>query len=189
MKPPKSGSGTKDKKAYYLSDALQFTVPYIKTLGRPSGNLPPPPRLQEEGLPADAETCMEDVGSETLSPFILLEPSTSLQSSTPSVDNSGSSAGSSLQREQSSQPISPRLTKRKRALQNEAEDKAFEQYLDRKLTSSTKGQNDSEDPKTEALKMFLLSLLPDLQEMNDQELRLFKLRTLEVVDEILSVKS
>lgn len=39
MKIPASGSRT--KKPYYLNDAMQFTVPFIKTNAVPSGNLPP----------------------------------------------------------------------------------------------------------------------------------------------------
>lgn len=47
MKPAKSGSGAKPKKAYYLLEAMQFTVPYIKALGVPSGNLLNPPEQKE----------------------------------------------------------------------------------------------------------------------------------------------
>lgn len=44
MKTPASGSGRK-KKAYYLSDAVQFSVPFIKTLVPSStGNLPEKPQ-------------------------------------------------------------------------------------------------------------------------------------------------
>lgn len=39
MKPPASGSGSKNKKPYYLTEAMQFTLPFIKTLGSPVGNL------------------------------------------------------------------------------------------------------------------------------------------------------
>lgn len=47
MKSAPSGSGAKPKKAYYLLEAMQFTVPYIKALGMPSGNLPNPPEQKE----------------------------------------------------------------------------------------------------------------------------------------------
>ncbi|CAK1585028.1 unnamed protein product [Parnassius mnemosyne] len=39
LKPPKSGAGTAQKKPYYLADFMQFTIPFIKTAGKPSGNL------------------------------------------------------------------------------------------------------------------------------------------------------
>lgn len=43
MKPASSGSGGK-KKAYYLENAMQFCLPFIKTVMPPStGNLPAPP--------------------------------------------------------------------------------------------------------------------------------------------------
>jgi hypothetical protein len=47
MKPAPNGSGAKPKKAYYLFEAMQFTVPYIKALGMPFGNLPNPPEQKE----------------------------------------------------------------------------------------------------------------------------------------------
>lgn len=40
IKPAPSGSSSKNKKAYYLADAMQFTIPYIKALNMISGNLP-----------------------------------------------------------------------------------------------------------------------------------------------------
>jgi len=39
MKPAPSGSRTK-KKPYYFAKAVQFTIPYIKTLCSTSGNKP-----------------------------------------------------------------------------------------------------------------------------------------------------
>jgi len=41
MKIPASRS--KAKIPYYLNDAMQFTVPFLKTSAVPSGNLPPIP--------------------------------------------------------------------------------------------------------------------------------------------------
>lgn len=49
MKPNPSGSSTKSKKPYYLAEAMKFTLPFIKTLGTPVGNLPEVP-VQEDAL-------------------------------------------------------------------------------------------------------------------------------------------
>lgn len=41
IKPAPSGSSSKKKKPYYLTDAMQFTIPYVKALNNTiSGNLP-----------------------------------------------------------------------------------------------------------------------------------------------------
>nr|XP_023024694.1 uncharacterized protein LOC111512775 [Leptinotarsa decemlineata] len=44
LKPPPSGSGNTTK-PYYLSEAMQFTLPYIPTVGKPDGNLPEVPTV------------------------------------------------------------------------------------------------------------------------------------------------
>jgi len=38
-----SKSGSKAKKPYYLNEAMQFTIPFVKTCAIPSGNLSPIP--------------------------------------------------------------------------------------------------------------------------------------------------
>jgi len=40
MKPAPSGSGSKNKRPYYLAEAMQFAVSYIKALNTAKGNLP-----------------------------------------------------------------------------------------------------------------------------------------------------
>ncbi|KAK9692886.1 Alcohol dehydrogenase transcription factor Myb/SANT-like [Popillia japonica] len=40
LKPKASGCGRSKKKPYYLAECMQFTVPFIKTAGIPTGNLP-----------------------------------------------------------------------------------------------------------------------------------------------------
>ncbi|KAL4152940.1 hypothetical protein QTP88_000773 [Uroleucon formosanum] len=56
MKIPASGS--KAKKPYYLNDAMQFTVPFLKTSAVPSGNLPP--------IPSDENVETTDMWENTL---------------------------------------------------------------------------------------------------------------------------
>lgn len=46
MKPAPSGSGMK-KKPFYLAEAMQFTIPYIKTLSLTTGNVPNIPEENE----------------------------------------------------------------------------------------------------------------------------------------------
>lgn len=186
MKPPPSGAGTKEKKAYYLSDAMQFTIPYIKALGKPSGNLPPPRLLQDEEEAAEDDATslgalMESEPPSPLAPTLQRVVASSSGSSSPAV-------GLPLPDEQQSETITSRIPSKKRASSNAAVDRALIQYLDRKGAKQNKEQTVAKDFHTEGLKMFLLSMLPDLQKMSDQQVRQFKRKALDAVDEILSAK-
>ncbi|KAL4083999.1 hypothetical protein QTP88_029315 [Uroleucon formosanum] len=84
------------------------------------------------------------------------------------------------------EPFPSNLPNRKRGFKNPV-DKAFLEYFE---TKRAKALNSSDymkqDPKTEGLKMFLLSMLPDLLKMSDEGVRLFKRRVLQSIDNILS---
>jgi hypothetical protein len=63
IKPPLSGSGAK-KKAYYLENAMQFCLLFIKTSAPPStGNLPPVPRNSPDEVVENTEI-FEDSASQ-----------------------------------------------------------------------------------------------------------------------------
>ncbi|KAF5277943.1 hypothetical protein FQR65_LT15895 [Abscondita terminalis] len=69
LKPKPSGSGTTKKKPYYLMDAMQFAVPFIKVAGTPTGNLPETSQIsdvldvenREEGEEYLAEEITDDI--------------------------------------------------------------------------------------------------------------------------------
>ncbi|KAL1487966.1 hypothetical protein ABEB36_015347 [Hypothenemus hampei] len=44
LKPKPSGSGTTKKKPYYLMEAMQFAIPFVKVTGTSTGNLPEIPQ-------------------------------------------------------------------------------------------------------------------------------------------------
>jgi len=81
--------------------------------------------------------------------------------------------------------------KSKRGLKNDAVDRAFVEYFQAKKArvENTPCHNTSDNSKSEALKMFLLSMLPDLEKMTDVQIRQFKRQTLQTVDDILSPHS
>lgn len=163
MKPSMSGSGTKNKKAYYLSDELQFTLPFIKTLGKLSENSSPP-------LPEDEE----ESG--------LLEDESLLEThlSSPSPTTSSSMTYSLLEHQyHQAEPIREHNIPKK---------KKCSATNDLNYASSSGNQVDTE-PREEALKMFLLSFVPELMKMDDREVRQFKKKTLDAVDEIMSARS
>ncbi|XP_023713764.1 uncharacterized protein LOC111867817 isoform X2 [Cryptotermes secundus] len=171
MKCSKSGSGAKPKKAYYLLEAMQFCLPYIKALGTPSGNLPRPPQQEENELFEN-----NDTGS-----IVLPEPPLSqqeLQSPPPQPLPLLSTQTAEMSQQWETLPgpsPSHHIPKKKRFVNNEAVDKAFIDYFQAKKTKTlTKTGLANQDPKSEGLKMFLLSMLPDLLKMSDEEVRHFK---------------
>lgn len=187
MKPSKSGSGTKEKKPYYLSDALQFTVPFIKALGKPSGNLSQPQEEEEELVPRDGS---EIVDSENLHLENTSPSSSPLPPTMPSTSISSSTAAFPQAQHQylQSEPIKVQTQQNKRRAKENEVDSAFLEYLKcKKVRSSTKQL--PTDPREEPLKMFLLSMLPDLLKMDDREVRQFKRKTLDTIEEIMSARS
>jgi len=192
MKPAKSGAGAKTKRTYYLMESMQFTVPYIKALSEPSGNLPIPPEQKEdkESERNDSTTNEENV-EEPQSSFqqpptpSLSYPSSPSPSPTPlhTTEMSQSKKNATLSQ---SELLPSNLPNRKRGFKNPV-DKAFLEYFETKKARALNSSNHmNQDPKTEGLKMFLLSMLPDLLKMSDEGVRLFKRRALQSVDDILS---
>lgn len=194
MKSAKSGSGAKPKKAYYLLEAMQFTIPYIKALGVLSGNLPNPPE-QKKSFEQSEEIDFNnsELEPQPSSPF---QPPLTPTLSSPSTPLYTSSTTDMPQKKNiitpsQSEPSPSCVSNKKRGLKNEAVDKAFLEYLQAKKKARTENSSlhANQDPKAESLKMFLLSMLPDLLKMSDEEVRLFKRKSLQMVDDILSKHS
>jgi len=189
MKPAKSGAGAKTKRTYFLMESMQFTVPYIKALGSPSGNLPIPPEEKED---KESEKNDSSANEENV-----VEPQNSFQQPpTPSLSYLSSPSPTPLHTTEMSQikknatlkseSLPSNLPNRKRGFKNPV-DKAFLEYFEtKKARALNLSDHMNQDPKTEGLKMFLLSMLPDLLKMSDEGVRLFKRRALQSVDDILS---
>lgn len=184
MKPAPSGSGTK-KKPYYLAEAMQFSIPYIKTLNSTTGNIPNIPEENENEELKENDAHDNAHNSQLLSPP---QPSTSTIPTTsvtfqPHFTQYGNST------EKQSQPTTQ--PKNKRAFKNDVVDKTFVEYLEAKKAKIDRApdSNSKQNPKTEALKMFLLSMIPDLELMNDNQIRKFKRTCLQTIDNILSQNS
>jgi len=140
MKPAKSGSGAKPKKAYYLLEAMQFTVPYIKALGVPSGNLPNPPE-QKESFEQSGEIDFNnsELDLQPSSPF--QPPLTPTLSSPSTPSNTPSTTGMSQKKSNitpsQSEPSPSCVSNKKRGLKNEAVDKTFLEYFQAKRKAKT----------------------------------------------------
>jgi len=173
MKTALSASGTNNK-AYYLADAMQFSVPFIKTLVTPStGNLPDiPQRKTADETLENADVC--DLADSPPSP-----PPTPLPSQR--TDRP--------QEQSSSSRIKDELTfKNKSAMEA---DKRMAEYFNAKKArmeaiSSTAATNSHNSEHKEALEMFLLSLIPEVEHFNNDQIKLFKRKVFNVIDDISS---
>ncbi|KAL0868352.1 hypothetical protein ABMA27_007871 [Loxostege sticticalis] len=161
MKP-----SSKNKKPYYLADAMKFTIPYIKVLnGNTTGDFP------QEAV----EVVMEQEDNEEAEEYQYLSP----QASSTYINIAPSPMSSYSPRPTDETTNSPPKNHRKR--NPSAVDESILNYFKTKAAKLQNQTEDRDDPK----RMFLLSLLPDLKAMSDSQTRTFKRRVLALVDEIL----
>ena len=184
MKPAPSGSGSKNKKPYYLAEAMQFAVAYIKALSTATGNLPNVPRKEEDQQFRDIDT-EEGVAVQDSLPLSPSQPLPPPPIQTPVMPQQDKNS----QTERLFQPKSASRPKSKRGLNDV--DRTFVEYFKAKKAriAGTPGHNTSQNQRSEALKMFLLSMLPDLELMTDEQIRQFKRKSLQTIDDILSQHS
>lgn len=181
MKPASSGSGTK-KKPYYLAEAMQFTIPYIKTLSSTTGNVP---NIPEENENQEFKENDELHDSQPLSPPQPSTPNIPITSVTSQPYFTQYAKSTETQSQPTTRP------KNKRAFKYDAVDKTFIEYLEAKKAKIDRDpdRNTKQNTKTEALKRFLLSMISDLELMNDDQIRTFKRTCLQTIDNILSLNS
>lgn len=180
MKIPASGS--KAKKPYYLNDAMQFTVPFLKTSAVPSGNLPPIPSDENVESTDMWENTLLDTSEVIESSEIQDEPhSPQLETLPMPPPPTQSSIQHSSQPEQAeSQKLTKKIARKKNNNSSDA-DEAFIEYFKSK---KAKINNSSRDIRTDSIKQFLNSLIPDLLTMTDAQLRTYKRRSIAIIDEI-----
>jgi hypothetical protein len=186
MNPAPSGSGSKNKKPYYLAEAMQFAVVYIKALSTATGNVPNVPRNEEDQQFRDIDTEVSVAVQDSLP----LSPSQPLPPPPPRIPTPVMpQQDENSQTERQSQPMSASRPKIKRGLNDV--DRNFVEYFKAKKarTAGIPGHNTSQNQRSEALKMFLLSMLPDLELMTDEQIRQFKRKSLQTIDDILSQHS
>jgi len=188
-----STSGSKAKKPYYLNKAMQFTLPFVKTCAMPSGNLPPIPDKDFENADVweNSENISEYTESNQTDIMSVSSPDMLLPlSPRPSTSNSIPLITTQSETERVTTPESTFLksksTPRKREKRNKNistdVDKAFTEYFESKKAKITATASDA---RTDSVKQFLNSLIPDLLTMSDSQLRTYKRKSIELIDEIL----
>ncbi|XP_068203957.1 uncharacterized protein [Palaemon carinicauda] len=159
-----SGSGSRAKKPYYLHDELQFLMPYIKPNAHSaaSSNV----TLNSDHIQEEEETELNENESEEP---IHTDDSVNPQASSSSQANLDSMASAN-----------EKQSKKRRAV-GDPVDKTLMEYLRKK-----KENLDRRNPEEDARKMFLLSLLPDVNQLSDIGFRQFKIKSMLLVDELLA---
>jgi len=195
LKPPPSGAGAK-KKAYYLEDAMHFCLPFIKTSAPPStGNLPPVP-LNSPGEVVDDTEIFEDSASQMdLSQTIVPTQTSFPDSPVHSPFQLSNSTENSTQFQQTiDQPVklsSSTKARKKLTLKKKtsaaAADHSVAEYFNAKRArlQINEAENSSQKiDRQQGIKMFLLSLIPELEDLNDSQIKLFKRCIFNIIDDI-----
>lgn len=159
QKQPPSGSGRKDSKTYYMTEHMQFILPYIKgvrSVDSP-GNLPSPPNVVDDEFNEtdEVENTEENISESTAESLNMTKAS-------------------------NEQVFTPKF-KKKKTNTSDMVDQCFIDYI------TTKKQNNKKEE--DHRKQFLLSMLPEINQMTDIQMRKFKRKMLDVIDDILGETS
>lgn len=157
LKPAPSGS--KAKKKYYLEDSMQFLIPYIKghNTEEPSGNLDI--NIEKETSNQSEEEARNAEGIFMEEVVDNIQPHTSGRSST-------------------SPPMSWRRKLKSKSSDSVGTENIIAEYFLNRNKKITENEEDF-------IKSFLNSLVPDLRQMSTEQLRRFKRKVLEFIDDIL----
>jgi hypothetical protein len=157
-KKPLSGPASQKKRGTWLLEAMQFVRPYIQTK---HGHKKPmnQPSPSKSSAATDAE----------------MEKSVVMENTT--FENKDVECAINVN-EDSEQTRAPPLKKMKK--------ENVRLYVDTRVMEYIKSKQQSK--KDNSKQQFLLSLLPDLEQMNDRQMRQFRTRVSVLIDEILSVE-
>lgn len=173
MKPRADGSSK--RRPYYLAEAMQFTIPFIKALTVATGNIPYIYSEIDISENSIEEPVYVTPSSPTVLPTFQHDEVHDSEDSTPADDHSGQNSfvacarGKRVRIDVDTQPMESTEAKRNR--------------IDIKQTAT---HFQAHFQRRDALKMFLLSTLPDLESMSDYQIRKFKRKTLQTIEDILS---
>ncbi|KAF9811417.1 hypothetical protein SFRURICE_002786 [Spodoptera frugiperda] len=160
MKP----SGTKIKKPYYLTEYLRFIVPYLKP-------------TTTSGIESADETLYHSPQhsneSETL--IIKTEPNDLDENQEESNDNV---ILSDFLRER------PAIARKRRRFIPVRKPYEAVRPRAKPVTPIERNSNNDLNTNNSAMKMFLLSLLPEIDTMSEDQVRLFKIKTMMLIDDI-----
>lgn len=162
LKPSPSGSSSKAKKPYYLHDIMRFVLPYVR----------PVQHLENTGniSLSDTEIMTQPDEDESQSTKNVFEKNTE--------DNKNGLVVEPSKRIQET-PFSVEKKKKKKNYIEEKDD------VDQAVLQYIKEKKDNKTPDDDR-QMFLLSLLPDVRNLSEKKLRQFKIKTLILLEQLLT---
>lgn len=178
LKKPRTGTGTNEKKKYYLFDHLQFILPFTKSKAS-TGNL--------ETLDENSEEGNSDSQENTENEDLLSQPHNDERSQDANASNSLSDLITNENVNVTSRQevtVTPTNIAKKRKLSQISSsspnpvDAAFVEWLKNK---KERDDNKNDDPNMS----FLRSLVPDMRKMTDKQNRRFRQKVIGLVDEVL----
>lgn len=154
LKKPPSGSG-KPKKKYYLVDTMQFLFPYISTKndGSLPGNLPSPPTTSTEQC--ETNEIQDDIATVNIMDTVVD------QTDSRTIDEGNEASGSAISQQANyaqSKPSSANSSMERPKKRNKDAD------VDECVINYIRSKTESRESNPRRL--FLLSLLPDVEEMD-----------------------
>jgi len=164
QKPPPSGSGKKASKQYYLNDVMQFIVPFVKIQNSEEipGNVPSPPSpdfsSQHDSEISDAE---ENTESEVSHELVHTAPVNPKETSSHVVH-------------------APRIPSSSR--NNTSKKLKTKPDLDSTFMNYFQTKKKKEEEPTSARKHFLLSVLPDVENLSSSQFSVFRRQLLDNID-------
>lgn len=170
IKKPPSGSGVNNKnKTWYLSENMNFLKPYINiTLDKSlPGNLPSPPNNEE----------FQEFEEENSTELNRSDIRNDIENSTYDVSSCSISADTNADTTKTTSQYAMGPPQKKKKTQVDTADDCIINYIQSKSNKPPKEDN--------AKKLFLLSLLPDLEEMNTVQFRAFRRNVGNLIDRTL----
>ncbi|XP_044756990.1 uncharacterized protein LOC123315387 [Coccinella septempunctata] len=164
LKPLPLGSTSKTKKLYYLHDAMQFVLPYVRPIQQ-SQNTSNPVTTEisnESTLQFDEDDC---------------EHTTNDSTTNTEQHNDETSQTQAKRKLETSTTLDKKVERKKVKKEKDDADTAIREYLRDKRESKT---------RLDDKQMFLLSLLPDVSKLSDKNLRQFKIRTMILLEDMLT---
>ncbi|XP_047038056.1 uncharacterized protein LOC124643223 [Helicoverpa zea] len=173
---------TKQKKLYYLHEELQFVVPFVKAIINTgdAGNMQTSAEVDTENNESNSLTddeeiqfalpCVETIQTNEFADTVVkteVDENTEFNTTddVPEYGNTSLNTPFSV--------VEPYVRKRKiRKVTNEV-DKAYEEWMRQKELKSDR-----------ARKMFLLSLVPDVESLTEEQMRKFRIKVLLLLEDI-----
>lgn len=178
LKPEVNSLTKRLKKPYYLNEMLHFLLPYVKPYSIEMSG-------QENMSSSDQITIKNENDFEIDTDNLNEEPTLDSIQETEWASVEEDIASSEILSNQVNEEIEAAPEKSRNNVNKGKKRKKEISDID-KLSTQSSGYGPYKLDEDNSRRMFLLSLLPELNEMNDRQMKLFKRRVLALIDDVLA---